>query len=78
MANRSATADVDANTLDQLTNLVGPRQASEWTRDLTLEEDQAVDEVLARHGGDPVAALNMHHLPEATKAEMRRVMGFQA
>lgn len=70
MSNRSATDDV-------LADLVGADLAYA-ARNMTPEQERIADEVLAAHGGDPVAALNAHHLPESTKAEMRRVMGYQA
>ena len=71
MADGNAWSVRDLNTL---TDAVGFDAALRLTRPLSPEDECLVDAVLAVHGGDPVAALGMHHLPEETKAEIRRVM----
>jgi len=57
-----------------LVGLLGPEEAARLCRTLTPGEERRVDEVLARHGGDPVAALGMQHLPADVQSEIRRVM----
>jgi hypothetical protein len=60
--------------LDFLIRLLGPERTAALTRPLTAEEEQLVEEALARHGGDPVAALGMPNLPADVQSEIRRVM----
>lgn len=60
-------------TADLLT-LIGPEAAANLTRPLTPAESALVEAGLARHGGDPVAALGGQNLPADVQAEIRRVM----
>lgn len=53
-------------------------QLAGLNRPVTPEDWALSEAALAEHGGDPVAALGKHHLPEATKAEIRRAFGYQA
>jgi hypothetical protein len=70
MSHRSETL----NHMRYLIALLGPEEAARLTRPLTADEEQLVDEALARYDGDRIAALGADDLPADVRAEIRRVM----
>lgn len=54
--------------------LLGPEALTHLSAPMTAEWSARVDDILAAHGGDPVAALDAQHLPADVQATMRRVV----
>ena len=56
-----------------LIDLLGAENLAKLRKPLTAAQSALVDEALAEHDGDPVAALGAEHLPADVQATIRRV-----